>query len=165
MLRLRWDSTKGFLQISKSPKWKYSKLLSWAWNLNLLFTVIGGKLNFKFKIVIWNIFLEIWRFEKHIALSEKKPPLLERRARSSIWVEKLIWKHCLTSDNSGSRLSFELPRGHKMAYLWPNKKLAKLYYTTCWVKTTPKTNQLKGCYWKHCVHQYWPSGQSCPSRT
>ena len=29
-------------QISKSLK-KYSKLLSWAWNLNLLFTVIGGK--------------------------------------------------------------------------------------------------------------------------
>ena len=38
---------------------------SWAWNLN-----------FKFRIVFWNIFfLEIWRFEKHIALSEKKPPL------------------------------------------------------------------------------------------
>ena len=27
---------------------KYSKLLSWAWNLNLLFTVIGEK--FKFQV-------------------------------------------------------------------------------------------------------------------
>ena len=34
---------------------------------------MGGNLNFKFRIVIWNIFF--WRFEKRIALSEKKPPL------------------------------------------------------------------------------------------
>ena len=36
------------LQISKSPKRKYSKSLSWAWNLNKLFTVMGG--NFKFHV-------------------------------------------------------------------------------------------------------------------
>ena len=34
----------------------------------------AGILNFRFRIVIWNIFLEIWRFEKRIVLSEKKPP-------------------------------------------------------------------------------------------
>ena len=33
----------------------------------------AGILNFRFRIVIWNIFLEIWRFEKHIALFENKP--------------------------------------------------------------------------------------------
>ena len=33
-------------------------------------------LNFKFRIVFQNIFWgEIWRFEKRIPLSEKKPPL------------------------------------------------------------------------------------------
>ena len=31
--------------------------------------------------MIWNIFLEIWRFEKHIALSEKKPPLISHFIR------------------------------------------------------------------------------------
>ena len=45
---------------------KYSKKLSWTWNLN-----------FKLRIVFWNIFF--WRFgdlKKQIALSEKKPPLV-----------------------------------------------------------------------------------------
>ena len=38
----------------------------------------AGILNFKFRIVFWNIFsLEIWRFEKCIALSENKPPLVK----------------------------------------------------------------------------------------
>ena len=32
------------LQISKT---KYSEKLSWAWNLNLLFTVFGGKFKFQ----------------------------------------------------------------------------------------------------------------------
>ena len=35
---------------------KYSKSLSWAWNLNKLFTVMVGNSNFKFRIVIWNIY-------------------------------------------------------------------------------------------------------------
>ena len=46
--------------------------------MDWLLPVIGGgvNLNFKFRIVFWNVFsLEIGRFEKHIALSEKKPPL------------------------------------------------------------------------------------------
>ena len=37
--------------------------------------LLAGNLNFKFRIVFWNIFWEIWRFEKPIALSERKPPL------------------------------------------------------------------------------------------
>jgi hypothetical protein len=44
-------------------------------NFNIL--SMPGNLNFKFRIVFWNIFfLEIWRFEKQIALSERKPPLI-----------------------------------------------------------------------------------------
>ena len=69
----------GFLNLQISKK-KYSKKLSWAWNSNFppitLYCYWRKNLNFKFRIVFWNIFLEIWRFEKHIALSEKKPPLV-----------------------------------------------------------------------------------------
>ena len=46
--------------------------------MNLLFTDIGGK--FKFQVQdrdLEYLFLEIWRFEKHIAFSEKKPPLAQ----------------------------------------------------------------------------------------
>ena len=37
----------------------------------------AGNLNFKLRIVFWNIFF--WRFEKQITLSEKKPPLVLAR--------------------------------------------------------------------------------------
>ena len=44
--------------------------------MNLLFTVIAGKFKFKVQDSDLEYFiLEIWRFEKHIALSEKKSPL------------------------------------------------------------------------------------------
>ena len=43
----------------------------WFWICCLLLLV--GNLHFKFRIVIWNVFF--LRFEKHISLSEKKPPL------------------------------------------------------------------------------------------
>ena len=39
--------------------------------------LLTGNLNFKLRIVFWNIFsLESWRFEKQITISEKEPPLL-----------------------------------------------------------------------------------------
>ena len=61
------------LQISKEI---YSKSLSWAWNLNELFTVFGGKFKFQVQDSDLEYFvLEIWRFDKLIELSEKKPPL------------------------------------------------------------------------------------------
>ena len=45
--------------------------------MNLLFTVIGGKFKFQVKNSdLEYIFLEIWRFEKHIATSEKKTRLV-----------------------------------------------------------------------------------------
>ena len=35
--------------------------------------------------MIWNIFiLEIWRFEKRIALSEKKPPLVQSKTKPGV---------------------------------------------------------------------------------
>ena len=47
---------------------KYSKSLSWAWNLNKLFTVMSG--NFKFQVQDSD--LEIWKTNLN---SEKKPAL------------------------------------------------------------------------------------------
>ena len=65
------ESSIGFsnLQISK----KYSKELSWAWNLNLLFTVIGGKFKFQVQEGDLEYFLQkIWKTHRTF---EKKPPL------------------------------------------------------------------------------------------
>ena len=65
--------------ISKSPKKIIPKTIL---NLKLKFPVnntlllLAGNSSIKFRIVFWNsFFFKIWRFEKHIALSEKKPPL------------------------------------------------------------------------------------------
>ena len=58
--------------------------------MNLLFTVIGGK----FKFQVQDSFLEyfFWRFEKQIALSEKKPPLkLESAAKIILETETNLW--------------------------------------------------------------------------
>ena len=52
---------------------EYFKSLSWAWNLNKLFTVMGGK--FKFQVQDSDLEYLFCRFDKHIALSEKKLPL------------------------------------------------------------------------------------------
>ena len=52
---------------------KISILLSWAWNLNLVFTDIGGKFEFQVQDSdLEYFFLEIW---KNITHSEKKMPL------------------------------------------------------------------------------------------
>ena len=37
--------------------------------------LLAGNLNFKLRIVFCIFFFEIWKFEKRITLSEKKPPL------------------------------------------------------------------------------------------
>ena len=69
------ESAMKFFQISKSQKKKsfQKTILSMKFNSELL---LAGNLNFKLRIVFWNIFfwdLEIWK--NFIALSEKKPPL------------------------------------------------------------------------------------------
>ena len=78
------DSTKGgffsesairFSKLQISKKKIFQKTI-----LNLKFKLpanntLLGNLNFKLRIVFGIFFLEIWRFEKEIALSEKKPPL------------------------------------------------------------------------------------------
>ena len=61
----------GALTVISMPKY-----LKVAFFQKVLLLLWAGILIFKFRIVFWNIFfLEIWRFEKQIALSEKKPPL------------------------------------------------------------------------------------------
>ena len=66
---------------------KYSKSLSWAWNLNKLFIVMGGK--FKFQVQDSDLEYLFWRFDKHIALSEKKLPLV-RTSRIPRWLPKFF---------------------------------------------------------------------------
>ena len=64
-------------------KENYSKKLSLAskfkYPANYSILLLAGNLNFKLIIAFWNIFLEIWRFKKYIALSEKKPLLVWNR--------------------------------------------------------------------------------------
>ena len=67
------------LQNKNIPNY-YPDLEIWICYLLLLV----GNLNFKFKIVIWNIFF--LRFEKHIALSEEMKPLTQAHV---MW--KGIW--------------------------------------------------------------------------
>mgnify|MGYP007048365776 CR=1 FL=1 len=74
-----FQKVRFVFQISQYPKKIFQKTI-----LNLKFKIPAhniillwaGILNFKFRIVFWNIFFwEIGRFEKQITLSEKKPPL------------------------------------------------------------------------------------------
>ena len=68
-------------QISKSPKKIFQITilsLKFKFPANNSKVLLARNLNFKFRIVFRNIFLEIWRFGKRIALSEKKPPLVHR---------------------------------------------------------------------------------------
>ena len=65
----KWDSLIKSLNLPKN----YSKILSWVWNLNKLFTDMGG--NFKFQTedsFLEYVFCEIGKFEKRISLSEKR---------------------------------------------------------------------------------------------
>ena len=72
-----FQKVRFVFQISKSQKKKESKKLSWIYNFHHN-TVLGG--NFKFQVgdsFLKYFFLDIWRFENRIALSEKKPPLAD----------------------------------------------------------------------------------------
>ena len=80
---LGWDTKGAFfseseIRFSNFPisQKNYSKKLSWAWNLNKLFTDMGG--NFQFQAqdsFLEYFFWKIGKFEKRISLSEKKPLL------------------------------------------------------------------------------------------
>ena len=63
------------LQISKKIFQKTILSLKFKFPANYSILLLGGNLNFKLRIVFWNIFFEICWSKKHIALSEKKPPL------------------------------------------------------------------------------------------
>ena len=66
--KLFWVLVIGFLNLV-SVDAKESSL-----NLNKLFTVMSGK--FKFQVQDNDLKYLFWRFDKYIALSEKKPPSL-----------------------------------------------------------------------------------------
>ena len=54
-----------------------------------------------FRIIFWNIFFEIWRSEKWIALSEKKPPLTKTCSclrLYSIYLEIRYWECYFTKN-------------------------------------------------------------------
>ena len=46
----------NFFRSPNLKKKKYSKKLSWAWNLNNSKVLLAGNLNFKLRIVFWNIY-------------------------------------------------------------------------------------------------------------
>ena len=76
------------LQISKKNIPKNYPELEISISRQKRFTVIGGKSKFQAQdSFLEYYFLKIWRFEKQIALSEKKPPLSTRHKR-------LGWKFC-----------------------------------------------------------------------
>ena len=65
------EDTGGFLHCQN----KYSKSLSWAENLNKLFTVLGGK--FKFSAQDRDLEYLFWRSKNPPVISDLKPPLSE----------------------------------------------------------------------------------------
>ena len=64
------------LQISKKKIEKTILNLKFKFPAKNTLLLLARNLNFKLRIVFWIFFLEIWRFEKRITLSEKKPPLV-----------------------------------------------------------------------------------------
>ena len=71
----KWDS---FFKSPSLPKKLFQKL-SWAWNLKFPTISVNKLFKFQAQGSYLEYFLEIWRFEKRIALSEKKSPLVEVR--------------------------------------------------------------------------------------
>ena len=71
-----FQKVRFVFQISKSSKKIFKKTIltvKFKFPTNIILLLLAGNLNFKFRIAFWNIFiLEISRFKKHIALSEKK---------------------------------------------------------------------------------------------
>ena len=64
------EETGGFLPLQN----KYSKSLSWAENLNKLFTDLGGK--FKFSAQYSDLEYLFWRSKNPPVSSDLKPPLV-----------------------------------------------------------------------------------------
>ena len=57
---------------------EYCKSLSWAENLNKLFTVLGGK--FKFSAQDSDMRYSLWRSKNPPVSSDSKPPLLKLKS-------------------------------------------------------------------------------------
>ena len=71
------ESAMCFSNLQKNIFQKTILDLKFKFPAHFSILLLAGNLNFKFRIVFWNIFF--WRFEKHIALSEKKPSLIQVR--------------------------------------------------------------------------------------
>ena len=77
------ESAMCFSNLQKTIFQKTILNLKFKFPANNSKVLLARNLNFKLRIVFSNVFfLEIWRFKKHIALSEKKSPL-ERQASAS----------------------------------------------------------------------------------
>ena len=76
------------LQISKKIFQKAILSLKFKFLTNNTLLLLAGNLNFKLRIAFWNIFF--WRFEKRIALSEKKPlDFSQQHIISDKWAGKI----------------------------------------------------------------------------
>ena len=73
------EDTGVFLQCQN----EYSKSLSWAENLNKLFTVLGGK--FKFSAQDSDLEYLCWRCKHSLVYSYWKPPLVKGFVWSGVW--------------------------------------------------------------------------------
>ena len=85
--------------------------------MNLLFTIIGGKFKFQAQDSFLEYsFFEIWRSEKRIALSEKKPPLgkISKLSKTAICFDANFGAISLVNSTSPrsarSKTSTNLPR-------------------------------------------------------
>ena len=94
--------------------------------------LLAGNLNFKFRIVIWNIFLEIWRFEKHIALFENKPHIKKvvhifHKSKFYTWnalSKNKVWTYW------EAHIIRNLPRGFDL-YSWFVKTMRNIFFKFC----------------------------------
>ena len=92
----KWDSLIKSLNLPKN----YSKILSWVWNLNKLFTDMGGNFKFQAQDFFWNIFF--WRLEdlkNEYHFLKKRAPL--QCAENLILYSICPWKHENTPSKIG----------------------------------------------------------------
>jgi hypothetical protein len=95
-----WVTVKGGLKSEDTGEFlllqsEYSKSLSWAENLNKLFTVLGGK--FKFFVQDSDLEYWFWRCKNPPASSDLKPTLMDKDTLILIGMS-YVWKQekCLS---------------------------------------------------------------------
>ena len=124
--RTSWLGPKGgffqkvqfVFQISQSPKYKYSQKLSWARNLNLLFTVIGKKFKFQGQDSFLEYFYsgdwEVWKthptfWKKATFKKQNFGPKPTYSKETTVLFESIYWlvvKKCQNTQNLNSKVNF-----------------------------------------------------------